>query len=147
MAVSETARKNHEQLFPGHVSALKVTDPELIEVFDNFAFDEVLRCSDLDIRIRLMVQLAALISGQALSEYQVMLRRGVPLPAPGPAAPNPEDRAERGRAVQERIVGAQRVQRMYASAAQDELHFQRSLSAALATTSRGPGSTCPCESC
>ncbi len=31
------------ELFPGHVSTLAVTDPELIEVFDNFAFDEVLR--------------------------------------------------------------------------------------------------------
>jgi 4-carboxymuconolactone decarboxylase len=30
-------------LFPGHVSTLKQTDPELIEYFDNFAFDEVLR--------------------------------------------------------------------------------------------------------
>ena len=42
MAISETAQKNHDQLFPGHVSTLKVTDPELIEVFDNFAFDETL---------------------------------------------------------------------------------------------------------
>jgi 4-carboxymuconolactone decarboxylase len=50
MAVSGTARKNHEQLFPGHVSTLAVTDPELIEVFDNFAFDEVLQHSDLDTR-------------------------------------------------------------------------------------------------
>ena len=73
MAVSETARKNHEQLFPGHVSTLAVTDPELIEVFDNFAFDEVLQHSRLDLRTRLMVQLAALIGGQALSEYRVML--------------------------------------------------------------------------
>jgi hypothetical protein len=32
MAITETARKNHDQLFPGHVSTLKVTDPELIEV-------------------------------------------------------------------------------------------------------------------
>jgi 4-carboxymuconolactone decarboxylase len=30
-------------MFPGRVSALTVTDPELIEYFDNFAFDEVLR--------------------------------------------------------------------------------------------------------
>ena len=58
---------------PGHVSTLTVTDPELIEVFDNFAFDEVLRYSRLDLRTRLMVQLAALIGCQALSEYQVML--------------------------------------------------------------------------
>src|SRR3954463_1634437 len=73
MAVSDTARKNHDELFPGHVSTLAVTDPELIEYFDNFAFDEVLQHSDLHPRTRLMTQLAALIAGQALSEYRVML--------------------------------------------------------------------------
>jgi 4-carboxymuconolactone decarboxylase len=46
-------------LFPGHVSTLKVTDPELIEYFDNFAFDEVIRHGNLDTRTRLMVQLVA----------------------------------------------------------------------------------------
>jgi alkylhydroperoxidase/carboxymuconolactone decarboxylase family protein YurZ len=73
MAISETAQKNHDELFPGHVSTLKVTDPELIEAFDNFAFDETLRHTRLDPRTRLMAQLAALISCQALREYQVML--------------------------------------------------------------------------
>jgi 4-carboxymuconolactone decarboxylase len=58
---------------PDRVSTLKVTDPELIEVFGNFAFGEVLRHSGLDTRTRLMVQLAALIGCQALSEYRVML--------------------------------------------------------------------------
>ena len=47
MAISETARSNHDRLFPDHVSTLAVTDPELIEVFDNFAFDEVLRSDSL----------------------------------------------------------------------------------------------------
>jgi 4-carboxymuconolactone decarboxylase len=73
MAISETARRNHEELFPGHVSTLAVTDPELIEVFDNFAFDEVLGDSTLDVRARLMVQLASMIASGALSEYRVML--------------------------------------------------------------------------
>jgi len=73
MAISETAQRNHDELFPGHVSTLKVTDPELVETFDNFAFDETLRYTGLDTRTRLMVQLAALIAGQALSEYRVML--------------------------------------------------------------------------
>jgi 4-carboxymuconolactone decarboxylase len=73
MAPNEHALKNHEQLFPGRVSTLAVTDPELIEVFDNFAFDEVLRHDDLSPRTRLMVQLAAMIAGQALAEYRVML--------------------------------------------------------------------------
>src|ERR1035438_9982116 len=73
MAISEQARKNHDELFPGHVSTLTVTDPELIETFDNFAFDEVLRHGNLDARTRLMVQLASMIACQALREYRVML--------------------------------------------------------------------------
>ena len=73
MTISPSAQRNHDQLFPGHVSRLKVTDPELIEVFDNFAFDEVLQYGDLDTRTRLMVQLAAMIASQALGEYRVML--------------------------------------------------------------------------
>jgi 4-carboxymuconolactone decarboxylase len=151
-------------------SALKDTDPELTEVFDNFAFDEVLRHSGLDTRTRLMVQLAALIGCQALGEYRVMLgaaltagvtpvevreivyqavpyagmgkafdfihatndvlrEHGVRLPLDGQATTTPDTRAAQGRAVQERIVGGDRVERMYASAAEDELHFQRFLSA------------------
>jgi 4-carboxymuconolactone decarboxylase len=73
MAISEQARKNHDELFPGHPSTLAVTDPELIEIFDNFAFDEVLRHGNLDARTRLMVQLASMIACQALREYCVML--------------------------------------------------------------------------
>ncbi len=73
MPISETARKNHEKLFPNHESTLKVTDPELIEVFDNFAFDEVLSYGNLDTRTRLMVILASLIAQQTLGEYKVML--------------------------------------------------------------------------
>ena len=73
MPPNETAQSNHHELFPEHVSALARTDPELIEVFDSLAFDEVLRESALDSRTRLMVQLAALIACQALGEYRVML--------------------------------------------------------------------------
>lgn len=73
MRISETAEKNHEELFPNHKSVLKVTDPELIEVFDNFAFDEVIAYGNLDTRTRLKVILASLIAMQTLSEYKVML--------------------------------------------------------------------------
>jgi 4-carboxymuconolactone decarboxylase len=170
VAISETARRNHDELFPGHVSTLTVTDPELIEVFDNFAFDEVLACSSLDTRTRLMVQLAALVGCQALSQYRVMLgaaltagvtpveareivyqavpyagmgkaldfihatndvlaERGIPLPLDGQSATTPATRAEKGRAVQEQIIGADRVAGLYASATGDVLHFARFLSA------------------
>jgi 4-carboxymuconolactone decarboxylase len=73
VAISNEAERNHEELFPGRVSTLQRTDPELIEYFDNFAFDEVLRHGSLDIRTRLMVQLASMIASQALAEYRVML--------------------------------------------------------------------------
>lgn len=64
----------HERLFPGHVSTLAVTDPELIEYFDNFAFDEVLQhTGEVDERTRLMTQLAAMIAVGAVAEYRVML--------------------------------------------------------------------------
>src|SRR3954470_23052049 len=167
---NERARKNHDQLFPGHVSTLAVTDPELIEVFDNFAFDEVLRHSRVDARTRLMVQLAAIIACQALPEYRVMLgaalevgvtpvearevlyqavpyvgiakvfdflhatnevlsERGVDLPLPGQSATTPETRAEKGLEVQKQIVGAEVVEKLYASAPPDEQHIQRLLSA------------------
>ena len=73
MAITHTAQRNHDALFPGHTSTLKVTDPELIELFDNWAFDELLEHAALDTRTRLMVQLAALIACHAVSEYRVML--------------------------------------------------------------------------
>jgi 4-carboxymuconolactone decarboxylase len=73
VAINEQAQKNHDELFPGHSSTAAMTDPELVEVFDNWAFDEVLRESNLEIRTRLMVQLAAIIACQAVREYRAML--------------------------------------------------------------------------
>jgi len=73
MAISEEAHRNYDELFPRHVSTLRITDPELTEYFDNFAFDDVIRHGSLDTRTRLIVQLAALIGCQGLSEYRVMV--------------------------------------------------------------------------
>ena len=71
--LTETAKKNHEELLPNHVSAVAKTDPELIEVFDNFAFDDVISHSDMDSKTRVTMILAATIGCQALTEYKVML--------------------------------------------------------------------------
>jgi 4-carboxymuconolactone decarboxylase len=67
MPITETAQRNHEQLFFGHAFTPKVTDPELIEIFDNWAFGEVVEAADMDVRLRLMVQLAALIASMRLA--------------------------------------------------------------------------------
>jgi 4-carboxymuconolactone decarboxylase len=170
MPVSDIARKNHDELFPGHVSRLAATDPELIEYFDNFAFDEVLRHGRLPIRTRLMVVLASLIACQALDEYRVMLSaaltvgvspveikeivyqavpyvgmgkvfdflhatndvladRSVEMPLPGQSTTTTEDRAEKGLAVQKKIIGADAVDALYEGAPEDQRHIQRYLSA------------------
>lgn len=50
-----------------------MTDPELVEIFNNFAFDETLRYGALNTRTRLMVQLASLIACQGMGEYRAML--------------------------------------------------------------------------
>jgi 4-carboxymuconolactone decarboxylase len=60
---------------------------------------------------------------------QVLADRGVELPLEGQSTTADTDRAAHGRAVQEQIVGAERVQAMYDNAPDDELHFQRFLSA------------------
>lgn len=73
MRIGETANRNHEELFPNHKSTLKVTDLELIEVFDNFAFDEVVSYGNLDTKTRLMEITGSLIASHILSEYKVIL--------------------------------------------------------------------------
>lgn len=37
MAISEYAKKYHEKMFPGCVSAFSETDPEFMEFFDNLS--------------------------------------------------------------------------------------------------------------
>lgn len=74
MHITETARANLDRLLPGHCSNLCNTDPELVEIFDNFAFDEIRRYGDLDERTRLRVTLASLVACRAEGEYRVMLR-------------------------------------------------------------------------
>ncbi len=72
MSISEAARQYHEKLFPNHQSTLKASDPELVALFDNFAFDEVVNRSRLDIRTRMMVVLASMIGSGAASEFKVL---------------------------------------------------------------------------
>lgn len=71
--ITENAIRNHEELFPNHESNLQKTDPEFIEIFDNWAFDEVIRQSRLDTKTRVMMILASTIASQAPGEYKVMV--------------------------------------------------------------------------
>lgn len=73
MAVSEFARQYHEKLFPGSVSSFSETDPEFIERFDNFAFDEVIHQGSLDDKTRFLAILATLLGCQGVDEFRSML--------------------------------------------------------------------------
>jgi len=73
MSISETAHKNHEELWPNYESRAMQTDPELIELFDNFAFDEVISYGNLDTKTRMMMILGSTIACQAQGEYKMMV--------------------------------------------------------------------------
>lgn len=73
MAISENAKQYHEKMFPGYKSDFLRTDPEFIELFDNFAFDEVVNHDDLPDKTRFMSILATLIGSQAIDEYTAMV--------------------------------------------------------------------------
>ena len=73
MAITENAKSYHEKMFPGYISDFLRTDPEFIERFDNFAFDEVVNQDDLDDKTRFTAVLATLIGCQGIDEYKAML--------------------------------------------------------------------------
>ena len=75
MSVTEFARDYHEKMFPGYVSDFQRTDPEFIERFDNFAFDEVINQEGqgLPDKTRWMAILATLIGCQGIDEYEKLV--------------------------------------------------------------------------
>lgn len=73
MAISEFSKNYHEKMFPGYHSTFLETDPEFIERFDNFAFDEVIHQVELDDKTRFMAILATLLGCQGIDEYRAMV--------------------------------------------------------------------------
>lgn len=73
MAISKQAKEYHEKMFPGYVSKFLETDPEFIELFDNFAFDEVVNQDDLEDKTRFIAILATLLGCQGIDEFKAML--------------------------------------------------------------------------
>lgn len=73
MAITKFSKEYHEKMFPGYESKFLITDPEFIERFDNFAFDEVINQDDLEDRTRFMAILATLIGCQGIDEFKAML--------------------------------------------------------------------------
>ena len=74
MKLTENAKKNLQILFPDHHSSLHETDPEFMELFNNFAFDEIIGSGQLTIKTRMIMILGSLIATQSLSLYKIMLQ-------------------------------------------------------------------------
>ena len=73
MAITAFSKNYHEKMFPGYHSNFLETDPEFIERFDNFAFDEVVNQDDLDGKTRFMAILATLLGCQGADEFRAMI--------------------------------------------------------------------------
>lgn len=75
MTATPAAQTYHEKMFPGYVSDFLRTDPEFIERFDSFAFDEVVNeeAAKLPDRERFLVILATLLGCQGADEFRAML--------------------------------------------------------------------------
>lgn len=167
--LTEAAIRNHQQVLPNYQSTLQQTDPEFTELFNNFAFDEVIAHDGLDVKIRLMMILASTIGSNALTEYKVMVggalnvgvtpveikevlyqampyvgiakgidfliatnevfvSRDIALPLEGQSTTTPENRYEKGLAVQKAAFGSA-IDQMRENAPEDLKHIQRFLSA------------------
>jgi len=75
MDITKKAESEMKRLFTENFQfELKKTDPELMEIFDNFAFDEVLDYGNLNEEERMISILAALIAARGEGKYKVMLK-------------------------------------------------------------------------
>ncbi len=70
---SDRANAYHERLFPGYVSKFPETDPEFIDRFDTFAFDDVIETVKLPEPQRWRIVLALLLGCQGIDEFRAIL--------------------------------------------------------------------------
>lgn len=164
--LSDKARENMAAWqFENVISA---ADPELAEMFGNFAFDETQQYGNLDMRTRIMVTMASAIASQSTVLYRTLVgaaldngitpieireilyqavpyvgmgkvgdfvgvmngeftAHGIVLPLECQAVASPDDRMEKGLALQTSIFG-DNIRQMYETSPADQLHIQKALS-------------------
>jgi len=71
--LTDTAINNHKELWPDYISKANETDPDLINIFDNFTFDEVIKHDTMHTKTRVMMIMASTIGSQALAEYKMFV--------------------------------------------------------------------------
>lgn len=73
MSICDHAQIYRDKMVSIHDSLLRKTDPEFMELFDNFAFNEVVNQTDLDDKTRVIAILAALLGCQGIDEFKLVL--------------------------------------------------------------------------
>ncbi|MCQ4795145.1 carboxymuconolactone decarboxylase family protein [Anaerofustis stercorihominis] len=73
MSNSNKVKEYYKKMSLLYDSDLLKNDPEFMEIFNNFAFDEVISQDNLDDKTRFMAILSALIGCQGIDEYKIML--------------------------------------------------------------------------
>ena len=79
MKLTDKAKENREKVLPYYESELDETDPEFIELFNNFLFDDVQSNTRLPERSRMLVTLASLITNQSTKMYEIALEAAINL--------------------------------------------------------------------
>lgn len=77
MNISKGSKKDHEPTFSDYHSAFKETDPEFLERFEYFTFDEVADQARGDEKNRFLAILAALLGCQGTDEFRELLPRAL----------------------------------------------------------------------
>lgn len=71
--VTEAAEAYRAKHFPGRQPALRLSDPEYVEITENFLFDTVPNSSDLDERTRFLAILSSLVGSQSFEAFRAMV--------------------------------------------------------------------------
>lgn len=79
MQLTDKAKENREKVLAYYESDLNETDPEFMEIFNNFLFDEVQQNTLLPERSQMLITLAALITNQSAKQYEIAIEAAINL--------------------------------------------------------------------
>ncbi|RAP53720.1 MAG: carboxymuconolactone decarboxylase, partial [Methanosphaera sp. rholeuAM270] len=79
MQLSDKAKENREKILAYYESDLNRTDPEFMEIINNFIFDEIQMNTRLPERSQMLITLATLITNQSLKQYEIAVEAAINL--------------------------------------------------------------------
>ncbi len=77
LQLTEKAKENRDKVLPYYESDLNKTDPEFMEIFNNFLFDEVQMNTRLPERSQMLITLATLITNQSTKQYEIAVEAAI----------------------------------------------------------------------